>query len=341
MSAPARFLAVLLGTCAVFAPAMTTAQDSPVLERLQRDARSLEPLVDSDLARRFLQAAGSLPRVSSPRVVHYNKDTRDALSAAEAQAHADLEGYERLELDEDYYYNTRYGTPLAFVRALDLVAAAGLSTVEGARIADFGFGSIGQLRLLASLGAHAVGIEVDERLRVLYGHEGDTGAIPPASVSHAQAPGSIMLHFGHFPSTRDMVDAVGQGYTLFVSKNTLKRGYIHPAQDVDPRLLVHLGVDEATFVGRMFDMLLPGGHAMIYNLHPAAAPEGEPYIPWADGRCPFGRDVLEKAGFIVVAFDRDDTPFARSMGKALGWGEAMDLQQDLFATWTLLQRPLH
>jgi hypothetical protein len=321
-------------------PSLAVAAGPSTVDRLRQEARALEPLVDSDIGQRFLQAARDLPSVASPRIVYYDQESREALSESEIAAlTGPPEGYERLELDEEYYYTTRYGTPLAFVRALDLVGQAGLSRLAGARIVDFGFGSIGQLRILASLGAEAVGIEVDDRLRVLYGEEGDTGRIPPASVAAEGASGSIALHFGRYPASEDIREAVGGDFALFVSKNTLKRGYIHPEQQVDPRMLVHLGVDDATYVDTLFDILQPGGYAMIYNLHPAAAEEGEPYIPWADGRCPFSRELLEDTGFRILAFDQDDTAFARSMGQALGWDEQMNLDTDLFATWTLLQRP--
>jgi hypothetical protein len=41
----------------------------------------------------------------------------------------------------------------------------------------------------------------------------------------------------------DLVEAVRTGYHAFVSKNTLKHGYIHPAEEVGPWMLVHPGVD--------------------------------------------------------------------------------------------------
>jgi hypothetical protein len=132
---------------------------------------------------------------------------------------------------------------------------------------------------------------------------------------------------------------VGGGYDVFVSKNTLKRGYIHPEQQVDPRMLVHLRVDDETYVRAVFDLLKPGGFALIYNLSPAPAKEGEPYKPWADGRSPFTRELYERVGFAVVAFDLDDSAAAREMGKALGWAEGMDLEKDLFGTYTLLRKP--
>jgi hypothetical protein len=93
----------------------------------------------------------------------------------------------------------------------------------------------------------------------------------------------------------------------------------------------------------MFRVLAPGGFALIYNLCPAPAAAGKPYLPWADGRCPFPREMLEAQGFRVLEFDRDDSPAARAMGHALAWDApdngGMDLANDLFATYTLLQRP--
>ena len=149
----------------------------------------------------------------------------------------------------------------------------------------------------------------------------------------------VKLVFGQFPAEAATVSEVGTGYDVFISKNTLKRGYIHPEQQVDPRMLVHLRVDDETFVHAMFDLLKPGGFALIYNLCPPPAEPGKPYIPWADGRSPFPRELYERIGFAVVAFDLDDTAAAREMGKALGWGESMDLEKDLFGTYTLVRKP--
>ena len=52
--------------------------------------------------------------------------------------------------------------------------------------------------------------------------------------------------------------------------------------------------------------------------------------------------MWEAAGFQVLAFDADDSAFARRMGHALGWdaGESpMDLEKDLFAHYTLVKKP--
>jgi hypothetical protein len=43
----------------------------------------------------------------------------------------------------------------------------------------------------------------------------------------------------------------------------------------------------------------------------------------------------------VRAFDEDDSPQARVMGHALKWDrdDGMDLEHDLFATWSLFEKP--
>ena len=84
-------------------------------------------------------------------------------------------------------------------------------------------------------------------------------------------------------------------------------------------------------------MLKPGGIFYIYNL---AAEQAEPYKPMADGRCPWSRELLQAAGFEVLAFDADDSVKARQMGHLLEWdSEGEELQKTLFATYTLLRRP--
>jgi hypothetical protein len=50
---------------------------------------------------------------------------------------------------------------------------------------------------------------------------------------------------------------------------------------------------------------------------------------------------FQQAGFRIVTFDTDDSGAARDMGRALGWDEqGMDLQNDLFATVTMLWKPV-
>lgn len=337
-----RELAILTLVLAALSFSVAVAQTDTALtplEQIQHDAAAMLPLVNSDIAKNLLAAYASLPAVSAPRVVYYNRVKRDALTENEYQAQSldTTSGYLRREFGEDFYYFTMYGTPVAFSRALDLVGQAGLQSLDRARICEFGFGSIGQLRALASCGAEVHGIEVEPLLRALYSAPGDTGAVAAVGKS---ASGRVNLHFGSFPTDSGMMSALGGGYDLFISKNTLKRGYIHPEKEVDPRMLVHLGVEDSTFVQRVYDLLKPGGFFMIYNLHPKyTPPDAEKYIPWSDGRSPFARALYEKIGFKVLAFDLNDTEFAHTMAKAFGWDTQMNLETDLFGMYTLLQRP--
>jgi hypothetical protein len=302
--------------------------------QLRAEARALEPLVTSDLARAFLRATAALPPVA-PRTVWHDVGKTKFLTDAHARAlpEAQRRGLRSRTLDEEYYYTTRYGTPLAYSRPLDLLARAGLREVAGARVLDFGYGGIGHLRLLAGLGADVTGVDVDPLLPALYAAPGDQGAV---------GAGRVTLVDGRWPADAAVARAVGGGYDLFIAKNTLKRGYIHPEQPVDERKRIRLGVDDDAYLRALFLIVKPGGRVLVYNLCPAPAPPGKPYIPWADGRSPFTRAAWEAAGFRVLDFDRDDTAAARAMGRALGWDrgeDRMDLERDLFAWYTLVEKP--
>ncbi len=314
-------------------------QTPSVRQQLSEEAAALTPLVGSQVATRFLAAVPDLPPVE-PRVVWWNGAERRALrpEAAESMSPEALQGFKRRELDERFYYYTAFGTPLAYCRALDLAAGAGFRTAAGKRIVDFGYGGIGQLRLLASLGADVTGIEVLDLLRDLYREPGDTGSISRSAAAEPGPPGRLALVHGRFPAEPATVEAVGGGVDLFLTKNVLKKGYVHPEREADPRVLVDLGTDDETFVRAVYDALAEGGLFVIYNLYPPQAPPEEPYIPHATGSCPFDRSLVESTGFEVVAFDADDTAAARAMGKALGWGESMDLENGLFGMYTILRK---
>jgi SAM-dependent methyltransferase len=332
----------LLLAVALAAAADSAAPPDPIA-KLRADAEALRPLVTTRLARDFLSATARMPRVA-PRTVWRDSARTNAWSDAQAKALPDSERARLIPraLDESFYWNTRYGTPLAYARALELLARYGFGDVRGRRVLDFGCGTLGHLRLLASLGADAVGLDVDPLLPALYSQPGDQGEIHVENRGENrgdQATGRLRLVTGQWPASDAIVREVGGGYDLFLSKNTLKNGYLHPAEKVDPRMLVHLGVSDSAYLAQLARTVRPGGRVMIYNLCPAPAPPGKPYIPWADGYCPFPRKAWERAGFRVVVFDRDDTPAARRMGRALGWDQGgMNLEKDLFATWSLFER---
>ena len=87
-------------------------------------------------------------------------------------------------------------------------------------------------------------------------------------------------------------------------------------------------------------MLKSGGLFLIYNFCPPKAPVDRPYIPWAEGECPFSTEQLESAGFEVLEIDIVDNKSARELGSLLGWDidSGMNLETDLFAWYSIARR---
>jgi hypothetical protein len=166
-------------------PAPEAVVPGSIVEQMKTEAAAMGALVQSSLAKEFLGGFQCLPAVATPRVAYYNKDTRDAVTetAAKGMQEEQLAGYVKRDLDERYFYMTRYGTPVAFTRPMEILGRAGVKHVDGLKLVDFGFGSIGQLRAMAALGADAVGIEVDVLLKAMYSDAGDTGAIKRCEVA--------------------------------------------------------------------------------------------------------------------------------------------------------------
>jgi SAM-dependent methyltransferase len=168
---------------------------------------------------------------------------------------------------------------------------------------------------------------------VYYG-AADQGAIPGAGDGPA---GKLRLVHGSWPANPQTSAEVGGGYDLVLSKNTLKKGYVRPAQEVDPRMLVDLGVTPPQFLAEVARALKPGGIFAIYNLCPA--PKADRYIPWAYGESPFTREEYEAAGFELLAFDVDDRAQIQELGWALKWDEqGQDVENDLFAWYTVARK---
>jgi SAM-dependent methyltransferase len=333
-------------------PARTAAkavlpESSSTLARLNNEAAILQPLAQSDLTRRFLAATGALPQIA-PRTAYVDEITREYFSPASRAALPELRRSQLAEtqIDEYRYYYTKYGSPLAYLRALEFATDAQFNDVSGKRILDFGYGSIGHLRLLASLGASVTGVDADSYLAALYAQASDQGAVLSASGTSRRARGSITLVHGAWPKESKIIERVGRDYDLIISKNTLKRGYIKPERKVtDKKQLINLGVSDQVFLGAIFTTLAPGGKLVIYNIHPKAASATAKYNPMADGRSPFSREQFEKAGLKVVMIDADDNAMVRKMGRLLKWdqnqkGETVDdLDSNLFALVTVVAKP--
>jgi len=311
----------------LFAVALTCACAPSVVGRMRRQANALRPQVAPGWVARFLEAAATLQDVA-PRTLFHDVAT-DRWENELERAGAPDAGWTASTVDAEFYYEARWGSPLAYARALEVAEPASFEP-RGKRIFDFGYGSIGHLKMLAALGADVHAVDVDARSRALYAYPGDQGPVPGG--------GRVSLLHGFFPSDAALVQAAGQHYALVLSKNVLKRGYIHPERPADPKHLVHLGVSDEAFLATVHAMLDPGGRFLIYNICPGPNSPDKPYVPWADGRSPFAQEAFERNGFRVLAFDRDDLPAVQAMARALNWDSDTDLQHDLQATYTLVER---
>lgn len=327
--------------------ASTSAAEDPWtlrgVRRLVSDARRLSPLVQTDGVKLFLARAAELPTIA-PRKLFFTADKSSYFTEAEAakKPEAERAALKTQVVDEEEYYNTHYGSPLSYSRPLDILFSRGVTLPPGSKYLDFGYGYIGHLRLLATMGVQATGVDVWPFLRALYSFPGDQGAVAGPKGEQGQ----VRLIDGRFPADPAVVSAVGGAYNLVISKNVLKRGYLHPERPVpDPKRLIHLDVSDEAAIKAFYDALAPGGHFLIYNISPAPTPPDKPFVPWSDGRCPFTKAQLEAAGFEVLEFDKDDEEGARVMAKALGWDQpedgepGMDIVNDLSVLYTLMRKP--
>lgn len=324
-----------------------------VVEKLQGEARSLMPLVKSDLAKQFLGATDKLPEVKA-RTVYRNKEKGIAVNADE---YAKLPPEKQAELKPrectpEFYYYTGYGSPLVYVRLVDLMAQSGIKKLAGANLLDFGYGTIGHLRILSEVDANASGVDVEPLFEALYSDGSDrTGHLPVRSgddLLDSVKMRTIYLHTGQWPASAELAKRIGGNFDIITSKNTLKAGYIHPrppeGKTVNEAQLVKLGVDDAAYLKAVHDSLKPGGLFIIYNICPAQSPADDlakPYIPWADGKSPFTKEQFAAAGLEVIAFDVDDQAWVLDCWKALGTDQGKprdEVAKDLFAWYTIARR---
>ena len=221
--------AVLLLATSLPLPQETTGAD-PVLDELVLEAERLAPLVETEAARELLEAVGYL--TPAREAVVYRATAGGYLAAAYTQGEydalgaAEREGLQALPVDTRTWYHTFYGSPLASLRAFDLAAGHGIDSYREKRVLDFGFGSVGQLRLLAAAGAEAVGTEVMPTLRAIYADPDAQGVVHGAD----GRKGRVRMVFGRWPAETDVVGAVGGAFDLSSSTAKFTATSRHPAK---------------------------------------------------------------------------------------------------------------
>jgi SAM-dependent methyltransferase len=323
-------------------------EGASIVEQLRAEAGAIMSKIECRSVRQILVSTNWLP-IFSTRTVWINKVRADAVSDQEYNAMAlpERDGYVAQEIDDEGYYYTKYGTPLAYARALDLACKAlGCSEcLKNRAVLDFGYGTIGHLRLLASNGVRVVGVDVDPLLKAIYSDPRDTGEIQGVGMSDPKpAAGSITLVHGQWPGSDESSSvrtSVGGDFDLIISKNTLKKGYVHPEREVEKHLLVDLGVTDELFVTQIARALKPGGLFLIYNISPKQ--REDKFLPWADGRSPFTPEQFAAAGLEVVEYNSDDTPVVRDLARGFEWDlgeQPIDIENDLFGMYTLVRKPL-
>lgn len=292
---------------------------------LNREAQSIQSLYKSRFVQDFLSAVSHLPGIVPRRIGDRSVD------------------------EWGYYFGSAAShseSPIFYAHLLEIVAQDGgeRSALIGRRILDLHGRSIGPTRIFAGAGADAASLLSDPIQRVLYSQPGDQGAVP---IYGRDVLGRVQLFFGTLPGDAQSLASVGGGYDLVFSRGVLLRGMIHPSEAADPKTQLALGMSDEDYLRRLLGLLKPGGKLLVYNLCPAPAPApiGQPYNPYADCRSPFTQAQWQAAGFRVRDFDRSDTPGVRSLGKVLGWdrpelgAQAIDLNNNLFAQYTLVERP--
>ena len=139
-------LCLMLAACAapVHKPESPTSvareekgKPSPTAPKLRAEAKSLAPLVHSALARDFLAATASLPGMAARTVFVNPARTYFSREAAAALPEKQRAALKPVELDDYRYYYTKYGSPLAYVRAVELLSQQGIASFAGKRILDF------------------------------------------------------------------------------------------------------------------------------------------------------------------------------------------------------------
>jgi SAM-dependent methyltransferase len=304
-------------------------------EDLIREATAIAATTQQAVTLDWLAGVQYLPSVAT-RTLYRNKAARTWLTQTEYDSSGlKVEEVNTVPFDEKGYYGTFYGTPIAYTLVLDIIGQLGYRSLNGLKVADYGYGAVGTVRLSAAAGAQVVGLDVDPMLDKLYNQNQDQGLITDRQTS-AQRTGRVTLIHQPFPNDAKAAEAAAQS-DVIISKNTLKKGFVRPATG---KAMIDLGMPAQQYLAGFAKALKPGGYLVIYNISQRLDPSN--YRPANDGASPFSRDEYEAAGLKVVFFEQSDNDKVRRLGEALGWGGPQgmgDLNTNLFAQYTVVQRP--
>jgi SAM-dependent methyltransferase len=321
---------IALASCGGHVKVNQPQASSAAIDVLIGEARAVRPLVSQAAAIEFLRASETLvPQASRTVYVHATDGRVLTPSGYEKLATSERTGFEPKSYDERFYYSTFYGSPVAYVRALEIAGQNGVATLDRAKVLDIGYGAIGGPRLMAGAGATISAVDVDPLLPALYREAGDQGSVQALSGRR----GVIKLFDGIFSGNEKLTREVGGGYTLILSKNTMKMGFMKPSGERKP--MVSFAASDAALLASIHDALAPGGIFVIYNIGGVL----DPKRPSTVIASPFTREQFARAKLAVLKFDENDDVAVRAMGGALGWDKQMgDLQTQLFAQYTVVQR---
>jgi hypothetical protein len=257
-------------------------------------------VAETPFVKKFLAAASTLPSIPSRTVYHDEKKTRFYTKAQyDALAANDKNGLVAQVLDEEYYYNTKYGSPLSYYRALDVLVQHGAKLAPGARFLDFGYGYVGHLRLLATLGRRDGRVYPRARCSTASLRsgpmQGDVRGASASSTASSQDPKVAAPWAGL--RRRDLEERAEEGP--------------YPRSRGRCSITWSRWVPRTRSLARFFDTVKPGGFFLICSSARRRAPD-KPFVPWSDGRSPWAKEQYEAAGFKVVEINHDD--FKPSIG---------------------------
>lgn len=327
---------MVLSGCTATAPekpaAVTPPLSTAAVTALRDEAKRVMPTVKTPAAREFLRATEMLtPRAS--RDVYVRESGRERTFATPARFEElkaeDQAGYQKQSYEDAFYFSTYYGSPLAYARALDLAGTGGITTLNGARVLDIGYGAIGAPKLMALAGARVSAVDVDPLLPVLYREPTDQGTL----LGFEGRSGSLRLFDGVFAGSTTLTKLIGGGYQLILTKNTMKNGFMKPRSGRKP--FVDFQASDEVLLEALNEALEPRGVLVIYNI----SNKFDPARPATDGRSPFSREQFEKANFEVLSLDTNDDIGIRALARALQWDrQVTDGLESFFALYTIVRK---